>query len=191
MRRSVPQRVLKTVALQREPGTAEPTFGRRSFSWDWRFEPTFPSSDRETEVVSFAPRTEAQLKDLAEIEGLYWEDKLVAFYDPVAKTVIPSQKFGVRGWVSTALGAFCMAGGAWLAVLIALRKRRSALSWWARPPAEPLSVLMSERAAIAPTLLLAGPGAAVTALLFGASVPVALTIGAGLAALLLLAQLRR
>lgn len=115
----------------------------------------------------------------------------MAFYDPATQAVIPSQDFGVRGWVAPALGAICMAGASWMTVLVVVRKRRKASSWWARPPAEPLSVLMSDRVAVGPTLLLIGPGVALTALVFGASVAVAAAVGGGVAALLLVAQLRR
>lgn len=177
--------------LERASGTAEATIGSRSSSWDWRFRPSSLSSGREVEVVSFAPNTEARLEGLKVIEALYWDDELVAFYDPNTQAVIPSQEFGVRGWVLPALGATCMAGATWITVLAAMRKRRTASSWWVRPPAESLSALMSERVAVAPNLVLLGSGAALLALVFGASLTVAAAVGGGLAALLLVAQLRR
>lgn len=182
---------LQEKCLERASGTAEATFGRRSSSWDWRFRPSSLASEREVEVVSFAPNTEARLEGLEEIEALYWDDKLVAFYDPVTQAVIPSQEFGVRGWVLPALGAICMAGAAWITVLAAMRKRRMASSWWVRPPAESLSVLMCERVALGPLVVLLGSGAALVALVCGASVTAAAAAGGGLAVLLLGAQLRR
>lgn len=177
--------------LRRVPGSAEDTRGTRSTAWDWRFRPAPASSESEVQTVSFAPATDRRVEQLDRVEGLYWRGELVAFYDPSTRTLIKSQEFGARGWTTRGLWAVTLMSGAWLTVLIARRKRALSGGWWARPPDQPLTSLMTTRSAWGSSIIAMASLMGWFALFWGASLTVAFLVGAVSAALPIIGLVRQ